>query len=48
VAPTLLTASNRSRRYAEHIRFAGRQMRHDIAWRELRREAQKSGNGSHA
>lgn len=40
IAPTLREAAASSRRYAEHIAFAGKQMRHDIGWRELEREAQ--------
>lgn len=39
VAPTLIEAAGISRRYAERIRFAGKQMRRDIGWRELRRSA---------
>lgn len=41
VAPTLQAAVAISRRYADHIRFAGKQMRRDIGWRELRREPQR-------
>jgi phosphoribosylamine--glycine ligase len=37
VAPTLARAALISRTYAERIRFAGKQMRNDIGWRELRR-----------
>jgi phosphoribosylamine--glycine ligase len=39
LAPTLHAAAAVSRRYAETIAFAGKHMRHDIAWRELEREA---------
>jgi phosphoribosylamine---glycine ligase len=47
VAPTLRAATDRSRRYAERIRFAGKQMRRDIAWRELARETQRTdGRGN--
>ncbi len=48
VAPTLHAASNHSRRYAERIRFAGKQMRRDIAWRELAREMQLSDHRTNA
>lgn len=41
VAPTLAAATQTSRQYAERIQFEGKQMRHDIGWRELSRE---SGN----
>lgn len=37
VAPTLRAAADISRRYAEHVRFAGKQMRRDIGWRDLDR-----------
>lgn len=37
VAPTLADAVSRSRAYAEQIQFEGKQMRRDIAWRELAR-----------
>jgi phosphoribosylamine---glycine ligase len=37
VAPSLPAAAEASRRYAERIRFAGKQMRRDIGWRELQR-----------
>ena len=39
VAPSLPAAARASRRYAEQIQFAGKQMRRDIGWRELRRSA---------
>ena len=46
VAPTLREAVALSRQYAEHVQFAGKQMRRDIAWRELRREeSRKSVSG---
>ena len=46
VAPTLREAVALSRKYAEHVQFAGKQMRRDIAWRELRREeSRKSVSG---
>ena len=48
VAPTVHAAANRSRHYAERIRFAGKQMRRDIGWRELGRELQRSGDQAHA
>jgi phosphoribosylamine--glycine ligase len=35
VAPTLLEAAELSRSYAEEVSFAGKQLRRDIAWREL-------------
>lgn len=38
VAPSLREAAALSRRYAESVAFAGKQMRHDIAWRELQRQ----------
>jgi phosphoribosylamine---glycine ligase len=37
VAATLEKAAVLSRTYGERIRFAGKQMRHDIGWRELSR-----------
>jgi phosphoribosylamine---glycine ligase len=37
VAPTIAEAQRRSREYAEHVEFAGRQMRSDIGWREIAR-----------
>lgn len=39
VAPDLLDAADRSRAYAEEISFKGKQLRRDIAWRELTRGA---------
>lgn len=42
VAPTLHAAAAMSRHYAERITFAGKQMRHDIGWRELYRGLRKS------
>jgi phosphoribosylamine---glycine ligase len=39
VAPDLLEAADRSREYAEAISFKGKQLRRDIAWRELTRGA---------
>lgn len=39
VASTLREAAAMSLRYAEQTRFAGKQMRRDIGWRELRRGA---------
>jgi phosphoribosylamine--glycine ligase len=48
VAPTVHAAANRSRHYAERIRFVGKQMRRDIGWRELARELQRSGDQTHA
>ena len=38
-APTLEEAAARSRAHAEQIVFSGRQLRRDIAWRELARHA---------
>jgi phosphoribosylamine--glycine ligase len=38
VASTLATAAEKSKRYAQRITFAGKQMRGDIGWRELERE----------
>jgi phosphoribosylamine--glycine ligase len=37
VAPTLERAAAKSREVAERVRFEGKQIRHDIAWRELAR-----------
>jgi phosphoribosylamine--glycine ligase len=37
-APTLQAAAAISRRYAGNVTFRGKQMRHDIAWRELKRQ----------
>ena len=42
VAPTLRSAAALSRSYADRIAFAGKQMRHDIGWRELSRLAKAS------
>ena len=42
-APTLHAAAAISRRYAERISFDGKQMRHDIAWREMKRESSAPG-----
>ena len=39
VAPTLRAAAETSRAYAEAVQFAGKQMRRDIGWRDLRRAA---------
>jgi len=39
VAPLLETAAQQSRDMAERIQFRGKQFRHDIGWRELRRNA---------
>jgi phosphoribosylamine--glycine ligase len=39
IAPDLLEAAHRSREYAEAISFKGKQLRRDIAWRELTRGA---------
>ena len=39
VASTLIEATEMSRSHAEEISFAGKVMRHDIAWRELTRGA---------
>lgn len=46
VAPTLREAAALSRQYAERVAYPGKQMRHDIAWRELRR--QTDGDAAHA
>jgi phosphoribosylamine--glycine ligase len=48
VAPTLHAASSHSRRYAERIRFTGKQMRRDIGWRELARENERSKGATDA
>lgn len=48
IAPTLREASDLSRSYAEHIQFTGKQMRHDIAWRELARQTRKTEHASNA
>jgi len=45
VAPTLRSAATISARYAERIGFAGKQMRHDIGWRELHREIEELHDG---
>jgi phosphoribosylamine---glycine ligase len=37
VAPTIAEAQRRSRRFAEQVEFAGKQMRSDIGWREIAR-----------
>lgn len=42
VAPTLTEAAERSRAYAEQVSFRGKQLRRDIAWRELTRNARAS------
>jgi len=39
VAPTLIEASELSRSHAERVSFKGKQLRHDIGWRELTRGA---------
>ncbi len=39
VAPTLSEAAACSREFAERVSFDGKQMRRDIAWRELERHA---------
>jgi len=39
VADELLEAADRSRAYAEEVSFKGKQLRGDIAWRELTRGA---------
>ena len=39
VAPTLIEASELSRSQAERVSFKGKQLRHDIGWRELTRGA---------
>jgi len=39
LAPTLALAAQRSRDYADGVDFAGKQLRTDIAWRDLRRSA---------
>ncbi|MDP9200439.1 MAG: phosphoribosylamine--glycine ligase [Gemmatimonadota bacterium] len=39
VAPDLLDAADRSRAFAESVSFKGKQLRRDIAWRELTRGA---------
>lgn len=47
VGATLAAAADKSRSYAEAIRFAGKQMRHDIGRREIARST-ASGAGRHA
>jgi len=37
VAPTLASAARKSREYAERVQLEGKQLRRDIAWRELAR-----------
>ena len=39
VAPDLLEAADRSREFAERVSFKGKQLRRDIGWRELTRDA---------
>jgi len=39
VAPTLVEAAELSRSHAERVSLAGKQLRRDIAWRELNRGA---------
>jgi phosphoribosylamine--glycine ligase len=39
IAPGLLEAAERSRAFAERVSFKGKQLRRDIAWRELMRGA---------
>ncbi|HKC81965.1 MAG TPA: phosphoribosylamine--glycine ligase [Gemmatimonadaceae bacterium] len=39
IAPTLFEASELSRSHAEEVSFKGKQLRHDIGWRELTRGA---------
>ncbi len=39
VAPTLFEASELSRSHAEQVSFSGKQLRRDIGWRELTRDA---------
>jgi len=46
VAPTLHSAATMSRHYAGRISFAGKQMRHDIGWRELFREIEAPHDGN--
>lgn len=48
VAGTLAAAAEKSRTYAEEVSFAGKQLRHDIGWRELARLTAPPGRGSHA
>lgn len=42
-APTMHAAAAISRRYADRISFHGKQMRRDIAWREMERESSAVG-----
>jgi phosphoribosylamine--glycine ligase len=39
VAPTLIEAAERSGEFAERVSFKGKQLRRDIGWRELTRDA---------
>ena len=39
VASSLFEASELSRSHAEEVSFSGKQLRHDIGWRELTRDA---------
>jgi phosphoribosylamine-glycine ligase len=39
VGDSLAEAAACSREYAEHVSFDGKQMRRDIGWRELERNA---------
>ncbi|MEO7101729.1 MAG: phosphoribosylamine--glycine ligase [Gemmatimonadaceae bacterium] len=49
VASTLHSAATMSRHYAGRISFAGKQMRHDIGWRELYRKMETpNGSDRHA
>jgi phosphoribosylamine--glycine ligase len=39
VAPTIVEAQRKSLAYAERVEFAGKQLRHDIGWREIARQS---------
>lgn len=47
LGPTLHAAAAISRRYAERIEFTGKQMRHDIGWRELQRQSRAANASEH-
>jgi phosphoribosylamine---glycine ligase len=48
VAPTVKAAADISRRYAASIEFSGKQMRHDIGWRDLQRLPHAGSSGHNA
>ncbi len=46
VAGSIVEAQRRSVAYAQRVRFAGKQMRTDIGWREIAREEQRGNAGT--